>query len=67
MTAARLVGFPGAIARVSDRGDAAWVSGSSPARAGAAPALDRERCDTGGDIGHVIGISPAFNENASGR
>ena len=46
-TTRRRVGVPGALTRVGDGGD---DEASSEARAGAAPALDCARFDTGGDI-----------------
>jgi hypothetical protein len=44
------VGVPGTLARVGDLGEDASLSASSAARAGAAPALDLETCDTGGNM-----------------
>ena len=61
-TTRRRVGVPGALAREGERGD---DEASSEARAGAAPALDRSRCDGGGDIPTPLTLARAECEEAT--
>mmetsp|Transcript_9682 Transcript_9682/g.41106 ORF Transcript_9682/g.41106 Transcript_9682/m.41106 type:complete len:290 (+) Transcript_9682:2523-3392(+) len=60
-TTRRRVGVPGALAGEGERGD---DEASSEARAGAAPALDRARCDGGGGIPTPLTLARAECEEA---